>query len=40
MNDVDWLALWSALVGLVLYLLITVGALISLLLPSLAVDPL
>jgi hypothetical protein len=39
-SDADWLAFWGALIGLVLYLLGAVGALISLLLPFLGMDPL
>ena len=40
MNDVDWLAFWSAVIGMALYLLLVVGVLGCLFLPFLALDPL
>jgi hypothetical protein len=39
-NEVDWLAFWGALTGMVLYLLVVVGVLVCLFLPFLAMDPL
>jgi hypothetical protein len=39
MDDADWVALWSAVVGLVVYLLLVLGVLYCLFLPFWAGGP-